>query len=96
MPLPLMKIGPLIQQLIKLIKAAEPIIGYITTKIKDGSNLKEAVELQAGALKSLEEQLKVVQSVLTNIQKSLQIWALATTGLGIVSVLALIVAMAKR
>jgi len=95
MPLPLMKTRPLIEQLIKLIQIAAPVIGNITTNIRDGSSLEDSVELQAKALKSFEEQLKIVESVLTNIQKSLQFWALATSGFGILAIVALIVAIVK-
>jgi hypothetical protein len=95
MPLPLMKIGPLINQLTKLIAVVGPIVQGITKTIREGRNIKETVELQANAIKELEEQMRVVTAVLTNIQKSLQIWVFVTVGTGIVAVISLVLAVRK-
>jgi hypothetical protein len=45
MPLPLMKIGPLINQLTKLIAVVGPLIQSVTKTINERKNIKETVEL---------------------------------------------------
>jgi hypothetical protein len=96
MPLPLMNIGPLINQLAKLLTVVAPIIRSITDSRGQKKDIKEAVELQARVLKSLEEQLTIVKTVLSNIEKSLQLWAWATVSVGILSIISVTVAILKK
>ncbi len=96
MPLPLMTIGPLINQLAKLLTVVGPIIQSITDSGGQKKDVKEAVELQAKVIKSLEEQLTIVKTVLSKIEKSLQIWAWATVSVGILSIISVTVAILKK
>jgi len=62
---------------------------------KQLDDLKQAIELQDTVNKEMNEQLKLVGSVLENVQKSLKIWAVTTAGIGLLALIALIVAVVK-
>jgi predicted PurR-regulated permease PerM len=62
---------------------------------KQLDNLKQAIELQDKVNEEMDEQLKLVRSVLENVQKSLKIWGVTTVGIGLLALTALIVAILK-
>jgi septal ring factor EnvC (AmiA/AmiB activator) len=62
---------------------------------KQLDDLKQAIELQDTVNKEMNEQLKLVRSVLENVEKSLKIWSVATVGIGVLALTALIIAIVK-
>jgi hypothetical protein len=91
----LVKTAPLIGRLANLIGIAEPVIDKVIKVIGDRRDLRQAVELQASALKTLDDEMKIVKAILENIQKSLRILAVAIAAVGVISVLAIAIALAK-
>jgi predicted PurR-regulated permease PerM len=64
-----------------------------TTKQIDA--LKQAVELQSAVNKEVNDQLRVIKSVLENVQRSLKLWAVASVGTGTAAIIVLIFALEK-
>lgn len=62
---------------------------------KQLDDLKQATELQDTVNKEMDEQLKLIRSVLENIQKSLKTWAVITAVIGSLALIALILAIVK-
>jgi hypothetical protein len=91
----LVKTAPLIGRLANLIGIAEPVIDKVIKVIGDRRDLRQAVELQASALKTLDDEMKIVKAILENIQKSLKILAVAIAAVGFISVLAIAIALTK-
>jgi hypothetical protein len=91
----LVKTAPLIGRLANLIGIAEPVIDKVIKVIGDRRDLRQAVELQASALKTLDDEMKIVKAILENIQKSLRILTVAIAAVGVISVLAIAIALAK-
>jgi hypothetical protein len=91
----LVKTAPLIGRLANLIGIAEPVIDKVIKVIGDRRDLRQAVELQASALKTLDDEMKIVKAILENIQKSLRILAVAIAAVGVISVLAIAIALTK-
>jgi hypothetical protein len=63
--------------------------------IGDRRDLRQAVELQASALKTLDDEMKIVKAILENIQKSLRILTVAIAAVGVISALAIVIALTK-
>jgi hypothetical protein len=91
----LLKTAPLIGRLANLIGIAEPVIDKVVKVIRDRPDLREAVELQASALKTLEDEMKIVKAILESIQKSLRILTVAIAAVGVLSALAIVIALTK-
>jgi predicted PurR-regulated permease PerM len=105
MALPILQITKLLTQLTVLAPVATDGIDKIrklvetirrgggsTVKLDD---LKQAIELQNSVNKEVDDQLRIIESVLENVQKSLKVLAFTTGGIGIVAVVALVVAFSK-
>jgi predicted PurR-regulated permease PerM len=105
MALPILQITKLLTQLTVLAPVATDGIDKIrklvetirrgggsTVKLED---LKQAIELQNSVNKEVDDQLRIIESVLENVQKSLKVLAFTTAGLGIVALVALVVAFSK-
>jgi predicted PurR-regulated permease PerM len=58
-------------------------------------DLKKAIELQATVNKEMNDKLKLIETVLQTVQKSLKILAVTGAGVGLIALLALIVAVVK-
>ena len=78
-----------IRQLIDTIR--KPGAG-IQNQLED---LKKAIELQATVNKEMNDKLKLIETVLQTVQKSLKILAVTGVGVGLIALLALIVAVVK-
>src|SRR5438445_9847712 len=105
MALPILQITKLLTQLTVLAPVATDGIDKIrklvetirrgggsTVKLED---LKQAIELQNSVNKEVDDQLRIIKSVLENVQKSLKVLAFTTAGIGIAAVVALVVAFSK-
>jgi hypothetical protein len=89
------KTAPLIGRLANLIGIAEPVIDKVIKVIGDRRDLRQAVELQASALKTLDDEMKIVKAILENIQKSLRNLTVAIAAVGVISALAIVIALTK-
>jgi predicted DNA-binding ArsR family transcriptional regulator len=78
-----------IRQLIDIIR--KPAAGTLN-QLED---LKKAIELQATVNKEMNDKLKLIETVLQSVQKSLKILAVTGVGVGLIALLALIVAVVK-
>ena len=78
-----------IRKLVETIRKTDGNIG------KELETLKQAVELQSGVNKKVEDQLQIIESVLKNVQKSLKVLAFVSVGMGVVALGALAVAVLK-
>jgi len=58
-------------------------------------DLKKAVELQAVVNKEINDKLKLIETVLRTMQKSLNILLVTGAGIGLIALLALVVAIMK-
>ena len=58
-------------------------------------DLKKAIELQAAVNKEMNDKLKLIETVLQTVQKSLKILAVTGAGVGLIALLALVVAVVK-
>ena len=58
-------------------------------------DLKKAIELQAAVNKELNDKLKLIETVLQTVQKSLKILAVTAVGVGLIALVALVVAVVK-
>jgi predicted PurR-regulated permease PerM len=58
-------------------------------------DLKKAIELQATVNREMNDKLKLIETVLQTVQKSLKILAVTGVGVGLIALLALIVAVVK-
>jgi predicted PurR-regulated permease PerM len=58
-------------------------------------DLKKAIELQATVNKEMNDKLKLIDKVIQTLQKSLKILAVTGVGVGLIALLALIVAVVK-
>ena len=58
-------------------------------------DLKKALELQAAVNKEINDKLKLIETVLQTVQKSLKVLAVVAAGVGLIAVVALVVAVVK-
>lgn len=58
-------------------------------------DLKKALELQAAVNKEINDKLKLIETVLHTVQKSLKVLAVVAAGVGLIALLALVVAVVK-
>ena len=58
-------------------------------------DLKKALELQAAVNQEMNDKLKLIETVLQTVQKSLKILAVVGAGVGLIAVVALVVAVVK-
>lgn len=106
MALPLLQIAKLLGQLTvigpvvtdgvdKIRKLVETIRNGDGNTAKQIDALRQAVELQSAMNKRVDEQLRIVESVLANMQKSLKIFTLTSVLIGMTALLALVMAFLK-
>jgi len=62
---------------------------------KQLDDLKQAIELQDTVNKKINDELRIIRSVLEHVQKSLKVLAYAALGIGLVALVALYFAVAK-
>ena len=106
MVLPLLQIAKLLGQLTivgpvvtdgvdKIRKLVETIRNGDGNTAKQLDALKQAVELQSAMNKRVDDQLRIIESVLANVQKSLKILTFTSATIGMVAILALVTAILK-
>ena len=106
MALPLLQIAKLLGQLTvigpvvtdgvdKIRKLVETVRNGEGNTTKQLDALRQAVELQSAMNKKVDDQLRIVESVLANVQKSLKILTFTSAGIGVVAVIALVLAILK-
>ena len=89
-------IGPLVTDGVdKMRKLVETIRKGDGNTTKELGALKQAIELQSAFNKRVDDQLRLIESVLNNVQKSLKILAFTSAVVGVVAVTALVLAMMK-
>ena len=94
------KIARLVERLGPLVLSTAPVIGAIRKVLDDSAkeegyearvaNLEKAMELQSALNDSIDAQLKIVQSLLERVQRSLQILVIAVIGTAIIAATALV------
>lgn len=106
MALPLLQIAKLLAQLATIgpvvNEGADRIRKLVETVRKGDGNtakqleaLRQAVELQSAVNKKVDDQLQIIESVLTNVQKSLKILTFTSVIIGILAIAALATAVLK-
>ena len=106
MTFPITLIAKLLMQLAMLTpevnESVDKIRHLIDTIRKPGAgtqnqldDLKKAIELQAAVNKEMNDKLKLIETVLQTVQKSLKILAVTGTGVGLIALVALVVAVVK-
>ena len=106
MVLPLLQIAKLLGQLTivgpvvtdgvdKIRKLVETIRNGDGSTVKQLDALRQAVELQSAMNKKVDDQLRIVELVLANVQKSLKILTFTSATIGMVAILALVTAILK-
>ena len=107
MALPILQIAKLLAQLTvfapvvtdgvdkirKLVETIRKGDGNTTKQQLDA--LRRALELQSEVNKKVDDQLRIIESVLENVQKSLKVLAFMSAGAVIVAVIALLIAILK-
>ena len=89
-------IGPVVTEGVdKMRKLVETIRKGDGNTAKELEALKQAIELQSAFNKRVDDQLRLIESVLNNVQKSLKILAFTSAVIGVVAVTALALAMMK-
>jgi predicted PurR-regulated permease PerM len=58
-------------------------------------DLKKAIELQVAVNKEMNDKLKLIETVLQTMQKSFKILAVTGVGVGLIALIALVVAVVK-
>lgn len=58
-------------------------------------DLKKAIELQAAVNREINDKLNLIETVLQTVQKSLKILAVTGAGVGLIALVALVVAVVK-
>ena len=106
MALPLLQIAKLLAQLATIgpvvNEGADRIRKLVETVRKGDGNtakqleaLRQAVELQSAVNRKVDDQLQIIESVLTNVQKSLKILTFTSVIIGILAIAALATAVLK-
>ena len=106
MALPILQIARLLAELTviapvmsdgvdKIRKLVETVRRGDSSTGKQLEALEQAIELQSAVNKKMDERLRLIESVLGKIQKSLKVLALTSAGIGIVALTALAIAILK-
>ncbi|MGH7852578.1 MAG: hypothetical protein ACREP3_04010 [Candidatus Binatia bacterium] len=89
-------IGPVVTEGVdKMRKLVETIRKGDGNTTKELEALKQAIELQSAVNKKVDDQLRLVESVLRNVQKSLKVLAFTSVAIGIIAVTALVLTILK-
>ena len=106
MALPILQIAKLLAELTviapvvtdgvdKIRKLVETVRKGDSSVVKQLEALEQAIELQSAVNKKMDERLRIIESVLGKIQKSLKVLAFTSAGIGIVALTALAIAIFK-
>ena len=106
MPLPILQIARLLGQLTvigpvvsdgvdKMRKLVETIRKGDGNTAKQLDALQQAIELQSAVNKKVDDQLRIIETVLENVQKSLKVFAFTSTVIGIAALAAVVIAILK-
>ena len=106
MALPILQIAKLLAELTiiapvvsdgvdKIRKLVETVRKGDSSAVKQLEALEQAIELQSAVNKKMDERLRIIESVLGKIQKSLKVLAFTSAGIGIVALTALAIAIFK-
>jgi predicted PurR-regulated permease PerM len=89
-------IGPVVtdgaEKMRKLVETIRKGDGNMTKEIE---TLKQAIELQSAVNRKVDDQLRLIESVLNKVQKSLKILAVTGAASGVVAVTALLLAILR-
>lgn len=89
-------VGPLVTDGVdKMRKLVDTIRKGDGNTMKELETLKQAIELQSAVNKKVDDQLRLVESVLNNMQKSLKVLAFTGVAIGIIAVTAVVLAILK-
>ena len=89
-------IGPVVSDGVdKIRKMVETIRKGDGNTAKQLDALQQAIELQSPVNKKVDDQLRIIETVLEHVQKSLKILAFTSAGIGIVAIAALVIAILK-
>jgi len=101
---PMAAIRRLIEKFTPFVLGSAPVISAIRNLVSDShhdsgetrmASLEKAMELQAALNEKNDVQLKIIQALLENVQRSLKMLILAVIGTAIVAVAALAIVLAK-
>jgi flagellar capping protein FliD len=81
-----------VEKMRKLVEVVRNGDGNITKQLDD---LKQAIELQDTVNDKMEDQLRIMESALANVQKSLKILSLVALVTGILAIVAIFFAVLK-
>ena len=106
MALPIVQIAKLLSELTVIAPAVAGGVEHIrrlvdTIRKGEGNTakqldaVKQAMELQSAFNRKVDDQLRIIEAVLENIQKSLKVLAFTSAGAAIVALVALLVAILK-
>ena len=104
MALPILQIAKLLAELTviapvvsdgvdKIRKLVETVRKGDVSTAKQLEALKQAIEWQSAVNRKMEDQLRIIESVLLKVQKSLKLLAFTSAGIGIVALTALFIAI---
>jgi len=94
----------LLEKLGPLILGSAPVVSAIRRVVSDSrmgsdeariANLEKTMGLQAALNEKVEVQLKIVETLLENIQKSLKTLIIAAIGTAVIAILAIVIALLK-
>jgi hypothetical protein len=97
-------IGKLIEKLTPLIIGSAPVISAIRKLVSESRmdsdearmvNLEKAMELQSALNEKIDVQLKIVQALLANVQRTLRVLIIAVVGAVIFAISALVVSLLR-
>jgi predicted PurR-regulated permease PerM len=97
-------IGKLIEKLTPLIIGSAPVISAIRKLVNESRmdsgearivNLEKAMELQSALNEKIDIQLRMIQALLANVQRTLRVLIIAVVGAVIFAISALVVALLR-
>jgi hypothetical protein len=106
MALPILQIAKLLAELTviapvvsdgvdKIRKLVETVRKGDANSAKQIDALRQAIELQSAVNKKMDDQLRIIESVLEKVQKSLKILAFTSAVIGVLAITALVLAVLK-
>ena len=104
MKIPANTIKTLVEKFGPLILGSAPVVSAIRKVVADSrfgadesriSRLEKTMELQAALNEKVEVQLKIVQALLENVQRSLKLLTIAAIATAIIAVVAIFLALFK-
>jgi hypothetical protein len=106
MALPILQIAKLLAELTviapvvsdgvdKIRKLVETVRKGDANTAKQIEALRQAIELQSAVNKKMDDQLRIIESVLEKVQKALKILAFTSAVVGVLAITALVIAVLK-